>query len=110
MKIISASIDLSKIDKTRISKLDKEGNPHKNGAQYYNIDIIVNDEKNQFGQDTSISTAQTKEERENKVKKTFLGNGKTVFSKGETTPSKSSSDAASEVPVKLNKEEDPLPF
>lgn len=82
MKIISASIDLSKIDKTKISKFDKDGNPHKNGAQYYSIDIIVNDEKNKFGQDTSISTAQSKEERENKVPKVYLGNGKTVFEKG----------------------------
>ena len=106
MKIISASIDLTKLDKTRISKLDKDGNPHKNGAQYYNIDIIVNDEKNQFGQDTSISTAQTKEERENKVKKTYIGNGKTVFSKGETKATVS--DAASEVQVKEDSGD--LPF
>ena len=110
MKIISGSIDLSKIDKTRISKFDKDGNPHKNGAQYYNIDIIVNDEKNQYGQDTSISTAQTKEERENKVKKTFLGNGKTVFSKGETTSTATVSNPASEVPAKSDEDENPLPF
>ena len=100
---------MSKIDKTRISKLDKDGNPHKNGAQYYNIDIIVNDEKNQFGQDTSISTALTKEEREAKAKKTFIGNGKTVFSKSETTPTRTASDAASEVKVK-DSEDLGLPF
>ena len=109
MKIISASIDLTKIDKTRISKFDKDGNPHKNGAQYYNIDIIVNDEKNQFGQDTSISTALTTEEREAKAKKTFIGNGKTVFSKAESSPTRTASDAASE--VKETKDDDTdLPF
>jgi len=89
MKIISASIDLNKIEKSRII----EG---KNGAKYYNIDIIVNDEKNQFGQDTSISTALTKEEREAKAKKNFIGNGKTVFSKADA-PTRPASDAASEV-------------
>lgn len=72
MKIIAGSIDLSKIDKTRI----KEG---KNGAKYYDISIIVNDEMNQYGQDVSITTGQTKEERAAKEKATYIGNGKTVY-------------------------------
>jgi len=82
MKIISASIDLSKIDKTKIVKLDKDGNPYKDGKMFYNIDIIVNDEPNSFGQDTSISTAQTKDERLAKEKRTYIGNGKTVWNGG----------------------------
>lgn len=83
MKIISASIDLSKLDKTKIQKLDKDGNPYKDGKMFYNVDIIVNDEPNQFGQDTSISTAQTKEERLAKAKRNYVGNGKTVWNGGE---------------------------
>ena len=55
--IISASIDLAKIDKSKIVA-------GKNGAKYYNILISVNDEKNQYGQDVSISENQSKEERE----------------------------------------------
>ena len=79
MKIVSASLNLSALDKSKIQKLDKEGNPFKNGAMYYNVDIILNDEPNQFGQDCSISTAQTKEEREVKAKRNYIGNGKTVW-------------------------------
>lgn len=74
MKIISASIDLTKIDKTKIVH-------NKNGSKYLNISIIVNDEPNDYDQDTSISISQTKEEREAKVKKVYIGNGKTVFVK-----------------------------
>ena len=85
MKIIAASIDLSKIDKSKIVTTDKDGNQFKNGAKYLNIDIIVNDEKNQYGQDTSISHSQSKEEREAKEKKVYIGNGKTVYERKEST-------------------------
>lgn len=71
-KLIGASIDLSKIDKSRII----EG---KNGAKYYNITISVNDEKDKYGNDCAITQGQTKEEREAKEKKVYLGNGKTFW-------------------------------
>ena len=71
-KIIAASIDLTKLDKSRIK-------PGKNGAEYYDISIILNDQPNQYGQDTSITTGQTKEERAAKVKASYIGNGKTVY-------------------------------
>lgn len=76
--IISASIDLAKIDRSKITA-------GKNGAKYYNILISVNDEKNQYGQDVAISENQTKEERERGEKKKYLGNGKTIWSGGNTT-------------------------
>ena len=72
MKTISASIDLTKIDKSKIVN-------HTNGCKYLNIDIYLNDEKNKYGQDTSIAISQTKEERAAKTKRIYLGNGKTVF-------------------------------
>lgn len=94
--IISASIDLAKIDKSKI-------NPGKNGAKYYNILISVNDEKNQYGQDVSISENQTKEERESGEKKKYIGNGKTIWTSGGTTnPVKSNSNPPPS--------EDDLPF
>lgn len=70
--IISASIDLAKINKSKIVA-------GKNGAKYYNILISVNDEKNQYGQDVSISENQSKEEREGGQKKNYIGNGKTIW-------------------------------
>ena len=72
MKIYSASIDLTKIDKSKI-------NNHKNGSAYYNIDIFIKDEKDQYGNDCSISQSQSKEQREAKEKKVYIGNGKSVW-------------------------------
>lgn len=72
MIIISCSIDVSKIDKSKLI----EG---KNGAMYYNFDAIVKDEKDKYGKDVSLSAGQTKEERESKTPKTYIGSGKVVW-------------------------------
>lgn len=76
-KIISASIDLNKIDKTRIK-------PHANGAKYYNIQIFLNDTADNYGNTVSIADNQTKEERDSKAKKNYLGNGKVVYNSDAT--------------------------
>jgi hypothetical protein len=73
MKIVSGSIDLNKLDKSKIKE-------HANGAKYYPVLIMLNDEADKYGNDCSIATGQTKEEREAKQKKSFIGNAKTVWS------------------------------
>jgi hypothetical protein len=88
-QIISGSIDLSKIDKSKIVDKDKNGLPFKNGAKYLQVTIMVNDSPDQYGNDVSISIGQTKEEREAKTPKVFLGNAKTIWrgqSKGGNNP------------------------
>jgi len=70
-KLLSASIDLAKIDKSKIKVSDK-------GQKFLNIDIWINDEPNQWGQNVSINIQQSKEERERKVKKVYIGNGKSM--------------------------------
>ena len=70
--IIGASIDLSKLDKSKI----KEG---KNGAKYYDVTLFLSEQANQFGQHLAITTAQTKEERSAQTKNHYIGNGKIVF-------------------------------
>lgn len=72
-KLMSLSIDLSKIDKSKIT----EG---KNGAKYYSLTIELKDEKDQYGNDLTAWTTQTKEDRESKVNRTYLGNGKIIYS------------------------------
>lgn len=86
MRIINASIDVSKIDKSKIVTTDKNGQPFKNGAKYLNVSIFVNDEPNQYDQDCSITISQSKEESENKVPKVYIGNGKTVFNNSNPMP------------------------
>lgn len=72
-KLLSLSVDLSKIDKSKIT----EG---KNGAKYYSLTIELKDEKDQYGNDLTAWTTQTKEDRESKTSRTYLGNGKIIFS------------------------------
>lgn len=72
-QIISVSIDLNKLDKSRIV----EG---KNGSKYYNFTINVNDEKDQYGNDASVTISQTAEERQAEAQRTFVGNGRVVWS------------------------------
>lgn len=73
MKLLSLSIDLTKIDKTRIV----EG---KNGGKYYNLTIELKDAKDQYGNDVSTWTSQSKDERDAKQPRVFLGNGRTIYS------------------------------
>ena len=68
-KLITASIDVTKLDKGKLVKGKK--------GTYANLTIWVNDEVDQFGNDVSIQQSLSKEERENGAAKIYLGNGKT---------------------------------
>lgn len=75
-QIISASIDLSKIDKSKIIT-------GKQGGKYYNFTVIVNDSNDQYGNDCALTAGQTKEERASNAKKVYIGNGRTIW-KGQS--------------------------
>ena len=97
-KRIIASIDLSLIDKNKIKEVKlKSGKT----ARFYDIEIYLKDEKDQFGNDVSVSIGQTKEEREQKVTKVYLGNGKTVWQ--SDSPQRSENNSTNET-------SDDLPF
>ena len=72
--IIKASIDLNKIPKDKIF-IGKKG-------KYLPITITLNDELDQFGNQGPVVVEQTKEEREAKAEKTYLGNVKVVWTNG----------------------------
>ena len=67
--MINISIDLTKLDKSKII----EG---KNGAKYINITVDALKEKDQYGKTHTVYLSQTKEEREAKEKKVYVGNGR----------------------------------
>lgn len=106
MKVISGSINLSKIPKERIKRTDKNGTPFSNGAQYLDVTILVNDQADKFGNDVSIIVGQTKEEREAKKEKTYLGNAKVVWSSEKQEPKQESK----EEPFQVKDKSDGLPF
>ena len=72
--IINGSIRVDKLPKEKFIK-------GRDGAVYYNFTIAVQDET-RYGNNVAFMDSQTKEEREAKVAKTYLGNGKVVWTDG----------------------------
>jgi hypothetical protein len=68
--IINLSIDVTKIDKTKL--ID---------GKYLNTQIFINDET-KYGNNVSMCYSQSKEERDNKAKKEYFANGKVVWTSG----------------------------
>jgi hypothetical protein len=90
-KLLTGSICLSDIPKDKIWEA-------KSGKKYLNINVWLNDEPDQYNNNGSIQVGQTKEEREAKEKKTYVGNLKFVEAKQQTesanVPVKKSAPAA----------------
>tara|TARA_B100000925_G_C21590983_1_gene296233 strand:- start:165 stop:452 length:288 start_codon:yes stop_codon:yes gene_type:complete len=72
--IIKSSINLDAIDKSKIIQGKK--------GKYYPITITLNDEVDQFGNQGPIIDTQSKEERDSKMKKNYLGNVQVVWTNG----------------------------
>ena len=98
-QILSISIDLSKFDKARIIK-------GKTTGQYYNLQVFVNDEKDKYGNDIAVAEGQTKEERDRKDKKKYLGNGRKRW---ESTSNKPKPTAEGSETI-TSEYDDSLPF
>ena len=75
--ILSGSINLSAIDKTKIVTA-------KNGNQYLNLTMMIQNES-QYGNNIWITQSQSKEEREAKQKANSLGNGAVRWLGGDIT-------------------------
>ena len=73
--IIKTSINLNEIPKDKII-VGKKG-------KYLPITITINDEPDQFGNQGPIVVAQSKEERESKTAKVYLGNVQVVWTNGD---------------------------
>ena len=99
--IIKASINLNAIPKEKIF-VGKKG-------KYLPITITLNDELDQFGNQGPVVVEQTKEERDAKAPKTYLGNVKVVWSNGtnvEPAP-RDNNSAPATAPAAANED---LPF
>jgi hypothetical protein len=84
-QLFIGSICVSDIPKDKLTQA-------KNGKLYLNVDIWVNEEKDKYENIGSISVRQTKEEREAKEKKTYLGNFKTSELKAQVPEQKAFDD------------------
>lgn len=73
--ILNASINLNDIPKHKIIDGKK--------GKYLPITITINDDTDNFGNQGPITVSQTKEERESKAPKVYLGNVKVLWTNGE---------------------------
>jgi len=99
--IIKASINLDNIPKDKII-IGKKG-------KYLPINKTDKEEPDQFGQQGPDCVDQTKEEREAKTAKTYLGNVRVVWTNGEF-PDKIPYDANTQQKPAPKVEADDLPF
>jgi hypothetical protein len=69
--ILNASLNITKFDMSKLID-GKTG-------QFLNVTIVINDEVDKYGNNASIFQSQSKEEREAKTPKNYLGNGKVIW-------------------------------
>lgn len=93
--LISLSIDVTKITKSKL----KDG-------KYLDVTISVDDQTNQWGKNASIYESQTKEERDSKAPKSYIGGGKVVWTTGTISVAEKGSNEAK----KANPPAEELPF
>ena len=79
-------------------------------GKYLPISITLNDEVDQFGNNGPVIVEQTKEEREAKVGKVYLGNARVVWTNGQNVEAAPRMDQPKAMPKAAPAEETDLPF
>ena len=103
--IIATSINLTQIPKDKIIEGKK--------GKYLPITISINDEPDQFGNQGPVVVQQSKEEREAKQPKTYLGNVKVVWTNGDNVgvaPRVDQQTQAAPAPAAKAEVKEDLPF
>jgi len=99
--IIKTSINLNNIPKDKIYNGKK--------GKYLPITITLNDEVDQFGNQGPVVVEQTKDERDAKAAKTYLGNVKVVWTNGQNVDTAPRDDNQS-APAPAQAPAEDLPF
>ena len=98
--LINVSIDVTKIDKAKLYN-----------GKYLNVTISINDQTDAYGNNVSVTESQTKEERDLKASKRYLGNGKVVYTNGEVKVAEKQEKPLQTATQKFAQQEsDNLPF
>lgn len=103
--LVGASINVAKIPKDQLVDGKK--------GKYLNVTVSINDETDQYGNNAAIYVSQSQEEREAGKDRTYLGNGRVVWTDGnikkyqDNNGQLDSSQDLSDMPDDV---EDPLPF
>ena len=96
--LINLSINLDNLPKEKFVKGKK--------GTYYNFTVSVNDDTNAYGQNASVFDSQSKEQREAKQPKTYIGNGQVIWTDGNCVKAERQEEAPAKEAVVSND----LPF
>jgi hypothetical protein len=98
--LANVSIDVTKIDKAKLYN-----------GKYLNVTISINDQTDTYGNNVSVTESQTKEERDLKTSKRYLGNGKVVYTNGDVKVAEKQEKPLQTASQKFaQQEQDDLPF
>lgn len=100
--LVNASINVAKIPKDELIKGEK--------GSYLNVTVSLNDETDQYGNNASIYVAQSKEEREAGEDRTYLGNGRVVWTDGSVQTYQKEGEQAAVPAGGMEDVDDELPF
>jgi len=100
--ILKMSINLNEIPKHKIIDGKK--------GKYLPITVTINDEVDQFGNQGPVMVEQSKEERDSKAQKVYLGNVKVVWTNGQNVNAAPRTDGAQSAPQKAAAPDYDLPF
>lgn len=100
--IIKTSINLEAIPKDKIIQGKK--------GKYLPITLTLNDEVDNYGNQGPVVVEQSKEEREAKAPKVYLGNVKVVWSNGQNVEPAQREDQQQQQAAVTAPQDDDLPF
>lgn len=81
----------------------------KKGENGISITLSTNDESNQWGQNVSAYVSQSKEDREAKKDRFYVGNGRVFWNDGKITNAVKPEDQVQEAEV-VEEDDDDIPF
>lgn len=102
-EIFTLSVDLTKIDKSKIKEVTRKDGTK---ALFIDLTLYVNSEADQYSNIGSVSINQSKEEREAKAPKVYVGNAKRQWASSSVSASEVSSLNVKSEPNEM----DILPF
>lgn len=83
------------------------------GMKGVNITVAIEDEANQFGKNVSAYVSQTKEEKDSKKKRFYIGSGNTFWTNGiikQVTYSKETGSSGTTTYAQVVEDDDDIPF
>ena len=94
-QLINLSIDLAKVDKSAIKEFTRKDGSK---AKFLELTLSLNGEKDKYDNDGSVSIAQTKEQREAKTDRVYVGNAKILWTDSKQATNNVTTEDSQDLP------------